>query len=52
MYRQLIAICSQIHTKHINSLREQNVGLLNVGPGGTLQEFNKQNPKRDIGTAV
>ena len=52
MYRQLIAICYQIHTKHINSLREQNVGSLNVEPCGTLQEFNKQSAKRDIGTAV
>jgi hypothetical protein len=52
LYRQLVAICPQIHTKHINSLREQNVGLLNVEPGGTLQEFNKQSPYRDIGTAV
>jgi hypothetical protein len=25
-----MAVCSQIHTKHINTLRGQNVGLLNV----------------------
>jgi len=30
MYREIIAICSQIHTKHINTLCEQNVELLNV----------------------
>jgi hypothetical protein len=30
MYRKIIAICSQIHTKHINALRGQNVELLNV----------------------
>jgi len=29
-YREIIAVCSQIHTKHINTLRGQNVGLLNV----------------------
>ena len=52
LYREIIAVCSQIHTKHINSLCKQNVELLNVKPGGTLQEFNKQSPKRNIGTAV
>jgi len=30
MYREIIAICSQIHTKHINTLCGQNVDLLNV----------------------
>jgi hypothetical protein len=29
-YREIIAVCSQIHTKHINTLCGQNVGLLNV----------------------
>ena len=30
LYRQLIAVCSQIHTKHINTLCGLNVELLNV----------------------
>jgi membrane protein CcdC involved in cytochrome C biogenesis len=30
MYREIIAVCSQIHTKHINTLCGQNVGLLGV----------------------
>jgi hypothetical protein len=32
VYRELIAVCSQIHTKHIhvNTLCGQNVELLNV----------------------
>ena len=30
LYREIIAICSQIHTKHVNTLRGQNVELLNV----------------------
>ena len=30
MYRELIAVCSQIHTKHINTLCGQNVDMLNV----------------------
>ena len=33
LYREIIAVCSQIHTKHINTLCEQNVELLNVNPG-------------------
>jgi len=28
--REIIAVCSQIHTKHVNTLCEQNVELLNV----------------------
>ena len=35
LYREIIAVCSQIHTKHINTLCGQNVELLNVQPGGT-----------------
>ena len=27
LYREIIAICSQIHTKHINTLCVQNVEL-------------------------
>ena len=30
LYREIMAFCSQIHTKHINTLRGQNVDLLNV----------------------
>jgi len=30
MYREIIAVCSQIHTKHINTLCGQNVELLSV----------------------
>ena len=30
LYREIIAVCSQIHTKYINTLRGQNVELLNV----------------------
>ena len=34
-YREIIAVCPEIHTKHINTLCGQNVELLNVKPGGT-----------------
>ena len=30
LYSEIIAVCSQIHTKHINTLCGQNVGLLDV----------------------
>ena len=35
LYREIIAVCSEIHTKHINTLCGQNIELLNVKPGGT-----------------
>jgi len=30
LYREIIALCSEIHTKHINALSVQTVQLLNV----------------------
>jgi len=30
LYREIIAVCSQIHTKHINTVCGQSVQLLNV----------------------
>jgi hypothetical protein len=30
LYRDIIAVCSEIHTKHINTLCGQSVGLLSV----------------------
>jgi len=35
LYREIIAVCSQIQTKHKNALCGQNVALLSVKPGGT-----------------
>ena len=32
---EIIAVCSKIHTKHINTLRGQNVYLLSVKSGDT-----------------
>ena len=34
LYREIIAVCSEIHTKHINAVCGQNVELLTVKPGG------------------
>jgi len=30
LYREIMAVCSEIHTKHLNKMCEQNVELLNV----------------------
>jgi hypothetical protein len=35
LYREIIAVCSEIHTKHINTACGQNVEMLDVKPGGT-----------------
>jgi hypothetical protein len=32
--REIIAVCSEIHTKHINTLCGQNAEFVNVKPGG------------------
>jgi hypothetical protein len=42
LYREIIAVCSEIHTKHINILCGQNVEFVNVKPGGTY-EYSKHN---------
>jgi hypothetical protein len=34
LYSEIIAVCSEIHTEHINTLCGQSVELLNVKPGG------------------
>jgi hypothetical protein len=34
LYCEIIAVCSQIHTKHINTLCGQNVEFASVKPGG------------------
>jgi len=36
LFREIIAVCSQIHTKHIQC--GQNVELLKVKPGGTYSD--------------
>ena len=38
LYMETIAVCSQIHTKHIKTVCGQNVELLNVKPGGTYSD--------------
>ena len=38
MYREIIAVYSEIHTKYIHTLCRQNVGFVNVKPGGTYSD--------------
>jgi hypothetical protein len=35
LYREIIVVGSQIHTKHVSTVCGQNVELLNVKLGGT-----------------
>jgi len=35
LFGEIIAVCSQIHTKHINTLCGQNAEFLSVKPGDT-----------------
>jgi len=30
LYREIIAVCSEIHTKHLNTLCGQNVEFVNI----------------------
>jgi hypothetical protein len=53
LYREIIAVCSEIHTKHINTLCGQNVGLLNVKLGGTYSNhwaLKGYSPYRTVNT--
>ena len=38
LYKEIIAVCSETHIKHINTLFGQNRELLNVKPGGTYND--------------
>ena len=38
LYREIIAVCSEIHTKHINTLCGQNVEVFNIKPDGTYSD--------------
>jgi hypothetical protein len=38
LYREIIAVCSEIRTKQINTVCGQNVELLNVKTDGTYND--------------
>ena len=48
LYREMIAVCSQIHTKHINTLCGQNVEFLTVKPDGTCSLSGKWSEMMEI----
>ena len=39
LYREIIAVCSDIHTKHTNTLCGQNVKLVNFKAGGIYSNY-------------
>jgi hypothetical protein len=45
LYREIIAVCSQIHTQHINTLCGQNVEFFTVKPGATVGNLSLQRVK-------
>jgi hypothetical protein len=42
LYREIIAVCSTIHTKHINTVCGQNVELLSVKAAEKHQLYYKR----------
>jgi hypothetical protein len=41
LHREIIAVCSEIRTKHINTLCGQNVEFVNIKPGGIYSDHCK-----------
>jgi hypothetical protein len=39
LYGEIIAVCSEIHTKHINTLCGQNEGFFNVKSDGAYSNY-------------
>ena len=58
LYREIIAVCSEIHTKHINTLCGQNIELLNVKlvvhivTTGLLQLTIRRDVTKTVGISV
>jgi len=46
LYREIIAVCSQLHTKNINTVCGQNVEFLSVKPGGNLAPLDVAHDRR------
>ena len=38
-YREIIAVCSEVHKEHVNTLRGQNIEFVNVKLRGTYTEY-------------
>ena len=54
LYREIIAVCSQIYTKHINTLCGQNVEFVNVklAVSTVTTELSKVNSVKGKGNPV
>ena len=52
LYREIIAVCSEIHTKHINTLCGQNVELLNVKLAVHTKFFFSQLPMLRLSSRI
>jgi hypothetical protein len=53
LYREIIAVCSEIHTKHINTLCGQHAEFVNVKPGGIYSkhwDLKGYSPYRAVNT--
>jgi len=50
LYREIIADCSQIHTKHINTPCGQNVEFVNVKPSVHMASFLRKNDNSEENT--
>ena len=49
---EIIAVCSDIQTKHINTLCVQNAEFVNVKPGGTYSNHWARRIKEKIQTQI
>ena len=54
LYREIIAVCSEIHAKHINTVCGQNTEFPNVTAGGTVHKVSVRlyKAKRQSGEVV
>jgi hypothetical protein len=50
LYWEVIAVCSVIHTKHVNTLCGQNVEFFNAKPGGKYSNHSgvEDNPCENV----
>jgi hypothetical protein len=39
LYREIIAVCSEIHTEHVNTMGGQEVEFVKVKPSGTYSDL-------------
>ena len=49
LYKEIIAVCSQVHTKHINTVCRQNVELLSVPPAVHIVAYTDSTNSKPLG---